>query len=211
MKKTSTLIILVALMITVSAPITSFAQNMDTVVVSAYPPGNLNTVINSDTTAEGFLDPNTVYKIQQTGAVDTLYWLTAPISAKGDIRIVGEINPVTGKPPVVAPSILSIRLIAFVIPVIQMIANPKITSPLTDFAIFKLKMAIAKITAAADCANNLGLYGRPCLSSINPTTNIRKASETIDTVFTPKPPNRKAVVDTPKRIGNPPSNAVSFW
>ena len=105
MKKTFTLIILVALMLTVSAPIASFAQTMDTVVVSAYPLGNLNTVINSDTTAEGFLDPNTVYKIQQTGAVDTLYWLTAPISAKGDIRIVGEINPVTGKPPVVAPSI----------------------------------------------------------------------------------------------------------
>lgn len=96
---------LIALIFVALAPVTSFGQAMDTIAVSALPFGNLNTVINSDTTAGGFLRPNTVYKLQQTSELDTVYWLTAPISAKGDIRLVGEINPVTGKPPVVAPFI----------------------------------------------------------------------------------------------------------
>jgi len=106
MKKIFTSMFLIALMLMALAPITSFAQTMDTVAVSALPPGNLNTVINSDTTAGGFLKPNTVYLLKQTTELDTVYWMTAPISAKGDIRVVGEINPTTGHPPVVAPFIL---------------------------------------------------------------------------------------------------------
>ena len=105
MKKIFTSMFFIALVLMVLAPKTSFEQTMDTVVVSALPPGNLNTVINSDTTAGGVLPPNTVYKLQQTTELDTVYWMTAPISAKGDIRLVGEINPTTGHPPVVAPYI----------------------------------------------------------------------------------------------------------
>jgi hypothetical protein len=105
MKKTFSSMFLLALMLMTLISVTSFAQGMDTLVVAAYPLGNLNNVINSDTTNGGFIPPNRVYKIQQTGAIDTVYWLSAPIFAKGDIRVVGEVNPVTGKPPVVAPDI----------------------------------------------------------------------------------------------------------
>ncbi len=84
---------------------TSFAQVADTVVVSALPPGNLNDVINYDTTAGGSVPPNTVFLLKPTGPLDTVFYMTAPITVKGNVNIVGYINPATGHPPVVAPSI----------------------------------------------------------------------------------------------------------
>lgn len=105
MKKIFTSVFLIALMLMSFASSTSFAQ-ADTIIVSALPPGNLNNVINSDTTASGMLRPNTVYLLKPTGDVDTVYYMTAPIRAKGHVNIVGYVNPVTGHPPVVAPFIL---------------------------------------------------------------------------------------------------------
>ncbi len=96
---------LMALIVLCIAPSTSFAVPADTVVVSALPPGNLNNFINADTTGAGFVKPNTVFLLKPTGALDTVYWMTAPISAKGSVTIVGYINPTTGHPPVIAPSI----------------------------------------------------------------------------------------------------------
>jgi Secretion system C-terminal sorting domain len=81
------------------------AQSADTVIVSALPPGNLNNFINADTVAGGFVPPNTVFLLKPTGTIDTVYYLTAPISVKGSVRIVGYINPATGHPPLIAPSI----------------------------------------------------------------------------------------------------------
>ncbi len=98
-------ILMIVVLLVSLAPSTSFAVPADTVVVSALPIGNLNNVINSDTTADGSIVPNTVFLLKPTGALDTVYWLTAPISSKGNIRVVGYINPVTGHPPLVAPSI----------------------------------------------------------------------------------------------------------
>jgi hypothetical protein len=105
MKATSMLILLACVMALALAPSTLFAGPADTVIVSALPPGNLNNVINADTVVGGFVKPNTVFLLKPTGALDTVYWMTAPISAKGSVNIVGYVNPATGHPPVVAPSI----------------------------------------------------------------------------------------------------------
>ncbi len=101
---------LIALMVLFVAPSTSLAAPADTVIISALTPanpqgGNLNNVINADTTAAGIVKPNTVFLLKPTGALDTVYWMTAPITSKGSITIVGYLNPVTGHPPVIAPSI----------------------------------------------------------------------------------------------------------
>jgi hypothetical protein len=105
MRKTLAPMFLIAMMLLSLAPSTSFGLPADTVIVSALPPGNLNNVINSDTVAGGFARPNTVYLLKPTGVLDTVYWMTAPISIKGSIHVVGYINPTTGHPPVVAPDI----------------------------------------------------------------------------------------------------------
>jgi Secretion system C-terminal sorting domain len=105
MRKMFASIFLIILMILFSVLPVSFAAPADTVVVSALPPGNINKVINGDTTSAGFIKPNTVFLLKPTGALDTVYWMTAPVSAKGNVRVVGYINPTTGHPPVVAPYI----------------------------------------------------------------------------------------------------------
>jgi len=105
MKATPVLVLLIFVMALTTVPSTSFAAPADTVVVSALPPGNLNNFINADTVAGGFVKPNTVFLLKPTGALDTVYWMTAPISVKGSVTIVGYINPITGHPPVIAPSI----------------------------------------------------------------------------------------------------------
>lgn len=105
MKTTSMLILFVCVVATFFAPSTLLAVPADTVIVAALPPGNLNTVINSDTASGGALRPNTVYLLKPTGALDTVYYLSAPIAVKGNLHIVGYVNPVTGHPPVIAPSI----------------------------------------------------------------------------------------------------------
>ncbi|HTR79990.1 MAG TPA: T9SS type A sorting domain-containing protein [Bacteroidota bacterium] len=105
MKTLLTTTFVIALIVLGSAPSTSFALTVDTVIVAALPPGNLNNVINADTNASGIVKPNTVFLLKPTGSLDTVYWMTAPISSKGSITIIGTINPTTGHPPVVAPSI----------------------------------------------------------------------------------------------------------
>jgi hypothetical protein len=105
MKTIFTSMFLIALMVLFLVPSMSFAVPADTVIVSALPPGNLNNVINADTIKGGIVKPNTVFLLKPTGALDTVYWMTASISAKGSVRINGYVNPKTGHPPVIAPSI----------------------------------------------------------------------------------------------------------
>lgn len=101
----SKIIIALLFIFTLAFNESSFALVKDTVRVSALPPGNLNNFINGDTIAGGYAKPNRVYLLQQTGDLDTVYYMTAPISVKGSVFIVGKINPKTGHPPVIAPSI----------------------------------------------------------------------------------------------------------
>ncbi len=88
-----------------------FAQSGDTLVVAALPPGNLNQVINGDTTATGARkDPNRVYVLQQTSSLDTVYFLSAQIeliqkNSPLTLTIVGKVNPTTGNIPVIEPYI----------------------------------------------------------------------------------------------------------
>ncbi len=94
---------LIAFLALVTAPRESFAQANDTLVVSAFPIGNLNTVINADTNEAG--QQQHIYLLQQTGSLDTTYFLTAPIVAKSNLTIIGERNPTTGNMPVIEPNI----------------------------------------------------------------------------------------------------------
>ena len=106
MKSATMSLLLTAVVLLATVPSASFAAaSADTVIVSALPPGNLNNFINADTTNGGFVKPNTVFLLKPTGALDTVYYITAPISPKGNVRIVGYINPTTGHPPIIAPSI----------------------------------------------------------------------------------------------------------
>ena len=88
---------------------TMIAKVPDTVRVWAYPStwptGSLDDVINSDTVAGGFVKPNTVFLLEPKGTVDTVYYVTAPITVKGSVTVIGKINPKTGHPPVLAPYI----------------------------------------------------------------------------------------------------------
>ena len=78
----------------------TFGQVPDTLVVSAKPPGNLNNVINGDTTATG--ESAHIYLLMPNGAVDTTYFITEEIMIK-NLMLVGKTNPITGHPPVIAP------------------------------------------------------------------------------------------------------------
>ena len=83
----------------------SFGQSSDTLIIAANPPGNLNNIINGDTTATGEqVNPDRVYVVKQTGVVDTIYFLTEEIRIK-DLNLVGITNPNTGFPPVIQPYI----------------------------------------------------------------------------------------------------------
>ncbi|MHB8579234.1 MAG: hypothetical protein ACYDA4_05160, partial [Ignavibacteriaceae bacterium] len=93
-------------MVALITPSQLFAQASDTLVVSATPPGNLNSVIASDVDANGNRNPNRVYLLQQTGAADTSYLITAAILANGNLTIIGKQNPITGHLPVIEPGIL---------------------------------------------------------------------------------------------------------
>jgi hypothetical protein len=104
MKTMFTSMFLIALMVLFMLPSQSFAEVPDSVIVAALPPGNLNNVILNDAAAGV---TNRVYVLQQTGTVDTVYYLTATIQMRPSLTIVGKTNPNTGFPPVIAPSILS--------------------------------------------------------------------------------------------------------
>ena len=96
---TALLLLSVSSIMTASAP--------DTVRVWANPPdwpaGSLDNVINNYTDVNGFVKRNTVFLLQNVGSDDSVFFVTAPIQAKGSITIIGKNNPTTGKPPVVAP------------------------------------------------------------------------------------------------------------
>jgi hypothetical protein len=79
------------------ASIQSFAK--DTLYVAALPPGNLNAVINADTTASG--ESAHVYVLNS----DTTYFLTEEIRVK-DLDLIGKITP-DGYLPVIVPYINS--------------------------------------------------------------------------------------------------------
>ncbi len=88
----------------------SFAQSAaDTMYVSALNASgqpNLFNAITGDTTATGQReDINRVYVLQQTGPVDTVYYLNNTITMTQfyNLTIVGKINPTTGHPPVIEP------------------------------------------------------------------------------------------------------------
>ena len=98
-----------AVLLLLSLSATMIAGVPDTVRVWAYPStwptGSLDDVINSDTVAGGYVKPNTVFLLEPKGNVDTVYYVTAPITVKGSVTVIGKINPTTGHPPVLAPYI----------------------------------------------------------------------------------------------------------
>jgi len=101
----SFLMLLITAMALSIVPSTSFAQAPDTVVVAAFPPGHLNDFIQSDTLANGQrVNPKRVYVLQQTGAVDTIYFISSTLRMNS-LTLVGKINPTTGFPPIIAPNI----------------------------------------------------------------------------------------------------------
>ena len=88
----------------------ALAQAPDTVVLYANPPSlgtgapTIEQVINADTLQGGFpAHPNRVWVLQQNSSVDTPYYYSDPLALKGGITIIGKLNPVTGKPPVIQP------------------------------------------------------------------------------------------------------------
>ena len=62
-------------------------------------------VINSDTIAGGYVNPHHVFLLQNTTSNDTSFLSMAPITVKGNVTVIGKVNPMTGKPPVIMPGI----------------------------------------------------------------------------------------------------------
>lgn len=97
-----TAMFLAAMVCLIAAPTQSYAQASDTVWVAPSPAGNINTVINGDTLANGQrAHPNAIYALYR----DSLYFFTATIVPNGNLTIVAP--PGSGTPPVIAPGILS--------------------------------------------------------------------------------------------------------
>ena len=65
-------------------------------------PGNLEEIINSDTTAGG-MQGHDVYLLVSR---ETTYVFQGTVSVKSDIEVIGELDPVTGRPPCVQPMTL---------------------------------------------------------------------------------------------------------
>jgi hypothetical protein len=114
MQKASTFLTLlisaVAFSVVSSAPAyTSVAA--DTIILYANPlSSGTNTIdrqILSDTLKGGVLPPNTVFVLQQTGTIDTVYYVNSLITVGGNITLIGKPNPKTGNLPVVATGINS--------------------------------------------------------------------------------------------------------
>jgi len=83
------------------APIQSFAQTSDTLVVYATP-NNLNDVIAGDTLANG-VQAHHVYKLV---SLDTTYKFSGTITSTEDITVLGVTDPSTGRPPCIQPAVL---------------------------------------------------------------------------------------------------------
>ncbi len=80
-----------------------FAQTADTLVIAPLPPGNVNTIINGDTTTGGArAHPNRVYVLRH----GTVYQVSEPMKIDGSITIVGNDTTAGVRPPVLAPQIL---------------------------------------------------------------------------------------------------------
>ncbi len=115
MEKASTFLTLLAIAISLSvaASVSAYAYApADTVMLYANPPfGSIvNTIdkqIQSDTLTGGKLPPNTVFVIQQTGPIDTVYYVNSLITVGGNITLIGKRNPTTGNIPVLATGINS--------------------------------------------------------------------------------------------------------
>jgi hypothetical protein len=107
MKTILTAMFVIAMMVIFFVPQQSFAQAPDTVYLSANPGEitgpSFNTAIMGDTIAGERVNPNRVYVLQQTGPIDTTYYITATMYTKFNLTIIGKVNPITGKLPVVAP------------------------------------------------------------------------------------------------------------
>ncbi len=102
MKKQITTIFLLVFLVLSSTNVRAFAQTKDSLFIAALPPGNLNNVINADTTAGG--ESAHIYVLAPSGPIDTTYFITEEIYIK-NLMLVGKTNPVTGHPPVIAPFI----------------------------------------------------------------------------------------------------------
>ena len=91
--KLFTRISLLVVLFTAMMSMQSFAK--DSLYVAALPPGNLNAVINADTTANG--ESAHIYVLSS----DTTYFLTEEIRVK-NLDLIGKITP-DGYLPVIAP------------------------------------------------------------------------------------------------------------
>ena len=101
MKHMKLILFLAALLVMFSVPIQLFAQASDTLVVTA--DGNdLNTVISSDTLANGD-QAHHVYKLV---TLDKTYKFSGTITATEDISVIGVLDPSTGRPPCIQPAVL---------------------------------------------------------------------------------------------------------
>lgn len=103
-------IIAVALSVASSAPAYASAP-ADTVYLSANPlsagTATIDRQILADTMTGGILPPNTVFVLQQTGSIDTVYYVNSLITVGGNITVIGKPNPTTGNIPVIATGINS--------------------------------------------------------------------------------------------------------
>ena len=93
------LLFLFALVMLISAPILSIAQT--TLDISANQ-GNLNDIIGADTLANG-TQAHDAYRLV---SLDMTYKFTGTITAKGDITVLGVVDPITGRLPCIQPAVL---------------------------------------------------------------------------------------------------------
>ncbi len=74
----------------------------DTLVISPLPPGNVNTVINGDTTSKGLRKhPNRVYELKR----GLVYQVSEPMEINGSITLIDS-GSTSVRPPVLAPQVL---------------------------------------------------------------------------------------------------------
>jgi hypothetical protein len=100
MKHAVTISVLVVLVAFVGLPSATLAAS-DTLIVYATT-GNLEQIINSDTTGGGMQ----AHKVYQLVSRDTTYVYQGAISVKSDITVIGVLDPVTHRPPCIQPMTL---------------------------------------------------------------------------------------------------------
>jgi hypothetical protein len=95
----------------VMAVSTLYSAAPDTIRIWAspadFPLHSFDDVINTDTVSGGYVNPNHVFLLQNISASDTSFVSFAPITVKGNVTVIGRVNPLTGKPPVIMPGIRS--------------------------------------------------------------------------------------------------------